>query len=271
VADDGGNSKVNLDWDDEDVLPPVLSRDTDFVFRRMTEETLKAVETHSSHKVLDVGCGRGIDAAALARRGGILFGCEPSRVMLRKAKEGLKSCEGVVWLVSSMAENLPFASRTFHRVVCKGAIDHFLNPDQAVAEMCRVASPEGRVVISVANFESLSCFLGRSLNGLIQRISGRGISPPHIWEIPRDHTYKFDYSTVLALARKYLRIESIRGVSLLWGFPRWAKVLKRIPQPMSLILLRCLDKIANWNPDWGDVLIVAGRPRHRLPGMERRL
>jgi hypothetical protein len=75
----------------------------------------------------------------------------------------------------------------------------------------------------------------------------------------------------MALAKKYLRIESIRGVSLLWGFPRWAKVLKRIPQPMALILLRCLDKIANWNPDWGDVLIVAGRPRHRPPGMERRL
>ena len=228
MADDEGCSKVNLYWDDEDVLPPVLSRDTDFVFRRMTEETLKAIETHSSHKVLDVGCGRGIDAAALARRGGILFGCEPSRVMLRKAKEGLKSCEGVVWLVSSMAENLPFASRTFHRVVCKGAIDHFLNPDRAVAEMCRVASPEGRVVISVANFESLSCFLGRSLNGLIQRISGRGISPPHIWEIPRDHTYKFDYSTVLLLAGRYLRIESIRGVSLLWGFPRWS-ILKDPP------------------------------------------
>jgi SAM-dependent methyltransferase len=269
VADDGGSCKVNLDWDDEDVLPPVLSRDTEFVFRRMTEETLKAIEIRSSNRVLDVGCGRGIDAAALARRGGILFGCEPSRVMLRKAKEGRKSCEGVVWLVSSLAEKLPFASRTFHRVVCKGAIDHFLNPDQAVSEMCRVVSPEGKVVISVANFESLSCFLGRNLNGLFQRVSGREIPPPHIWEIPRDHTYKFDYPTVLALARRYLRVESVRSVSLLWGFPRWSNVLKRIPQPMALILLRCLDRIANWNPDWGDVLIVVGRPRTHLPGMER--
>ena len=269
MTEEGGNPKVNLDWDDDDVLPPVLSPDTEFVFRRMTEETLREIGARVSKRVLDVGCGRGIDAAALAGQGGILFGCEPSRVMLRKAKEGLKGCEGVVWLVSSLAENLPFAGRTFHRVVCKGAIDHFLNPDQAVSEMCRVASPEGKVVLSVANFESLSCFLGRNLNGLVQRISGRGISPPHIWDVPNDHTYKFDYSTVLALAGRYLRVESVRGVSLLWGFPKWSKVLKRIPQPVAFILLRCLDRIAHWNPDWGDVLIVVGRPRNHLPGMER--
>jgi len=269
MAEDGGRSKANRDWDDDDVLPPVLSRDTEFVFRRMTEETLRATETGTSKRVLDVGCGRGIDAAALARQGGILFGCEPSRVMLRKAREGLKRCAGVVWLVSSLGENLPFASQTFHRVVCKGAIDHFLDPDRAVSEMCRVASPEGKVVISVANFESLSCLLGRSLNGLVQRILGREIPLPHIWEIPRDHTHKFDYPRVLRLARRYLRVESVRGVSLLWGFPRWSNFLKRIPHPMALTILGCLDRIANWRPNWSDVLIVVGSPRNHLPKMER--
>jgi SAM-dependent methyltransferase len=269
VAEKAGRPRANLDWDDKDVLPAVLSRDTEFVFRRMTEETLKAAGTHTSHRVLDVGCGRGIDALALARKGGILFGCEPSRVMLHKAKEGVKNSGGSFRLVSSLAEDLPFAHRTFQRVFCKGAIDHFLDPDQAVAEMCRVVSPEGKVVISVANFESLSCFLARNLVRLAQRLLGRGIPRPHIWEIPRDHTYKFDYPTILGLAEKYLRVESIRGVSLLWGFPWWARVLNRIPQPMTLILLRCLDKIANWHPDWGDVLIVVGRPRNQSSADER--
>jgi len=235
----------------------------------MTEETLKAVEARAPHRVLDVGCGRGIDALALIWQGGILFGCEPSRVMLHKAKEGAKNSRGVFRLVSSLAEDLPFAHRAFHRVFCKGAIDHFLDPDQAVAEMCRVASPEGKVIISVANFESLSCFLARGLDRLARRISGRGIPPPHIWKIPRDHTYKFDHPTLLGLAGKYLRVESVRGVSLLWGFPWWARVLNRIPQIMALILLRCLDKIASWRPDWGDVLVVVGRPRNQFPGDER--
>jgi len=90
----------------------------------MTEETLKAGNPGAPKRVLDVGCGRGLDAAALARKGGLLFGCEPSRVMLRKARETLQGC-GAVRLVSSLAENLPFGSGTFHRVVCKGAIDIF--------------------------------------------------------------------------------------------------------------------------------------------------
>jgi SAM-dependent methyltransferase len=258
-----------LNWDDEGVLPPVLSPDTEFVFQRMTEETLKAAGVEIDRRALDVGCGRAMDAAALARKGGILFGCEPSRIMLRKAREGLAKKGERVWLVGSIAETLPFASHSFHRVVCKGAIDHFRDPDRAVAEMSRVASAGGKVIISVANYESLSCFLSRSLNRFVQRVWRREIPPPHIWEVPKDHTFKFDYPTILGLAKRYLRMESIRGVSLLWGFPRWSSFLQKIPQPMALILLRGLNKIANWVPDWSDVLILVGRPRDYLPGEER--
>jgi SAM-dependent methyltransferase len=271
VAEHGGRPKVNLAWDDENVLPAVLSPDTDFVFRRMAEETLRATDVGISRRILDVGCGRGSDAASLARQGGILFGCEPSRVMLRKAKEGVKGCGGTVWLVSGLGESLPFASHTFHRVVCKGAIDHFLDPDQALSEMCRVASPEGKVVISVANFESLSSFLARNLDRLSHRIRGRGISPPHIWKTPPDHTFRLDYPTTLALAGRYLRVECIKGVSLLWGFPRWSEVLGKVPRSTGLILLRSLDRIAHWRPEWSDVLIVAGRPRHPFRAGERSL
>ena len=52
MAEDGGGARVNLAWDDNDVLPPVLSPDTEFVFRRMTEETLRATETRTSKRVL---------------------------------------------------------------------------------------------------------------------------------------------------------------------------------------------------------------------------
>jgi SAM-dependent methyltransferase len=257
-------AKVNFDWNDEDVLPAVLSLDTEFVFQRMTDETLQAVQSGNGHRVLDVGCGRGIDAVALARKGGDLFGCEPSRVMLQKAKHWIKNAGGMVRLVSGLAENLPFLNHSFSRVVCKGAIDHFCNPEQAVSEMCRVTSAEGRVVISAANFDSLSCSLARDLNKLSRRFFGREISRPHIWEIPADHTFKFDYTSITALAQRHLQVEGIQGVSILLGFPRWSKALKAIPRPLALILLRFLDKIASWKPAWSDVLIVTGRPLNNL-------
>ena len=262
--------KINTHWNDEDVLPPVLSLDTEFVFDRMTAETLKAARTGNGSRALDVGCGRAIDAASLAGNGGQLFGCEPSRVMLQKAREWLRWKEARVVLVGSIAEDLPFVDGSFQRVVCKGAIDHFMNPQKAVAEMCRVACPEGRVVLSVANFESLSCHLGRWVDRFHRKITGRALSGPHIWEIPEDHTYKFDHASTLALARRNLSGISVRGVSLLWGFPRWPGFLKAIPRPAALTILRLLDRIAAWRPAWSDVLIVTGRPFKKIPHLERK-
>ena len=109
--------------------------------------------------------------------GSHLFGCEPSRVMLQKAREWLYREEAQVVLVGSIAEDLPFVDGSFQRVVCKGAIDHFMNPQKAVAEMCRVACPKGRVVLSVANFESLSCHLGRWVDRFHRKITGGGLFP----------------------------------------------------------------------------------------------
>jgi ubiquinone/menaquinone biosynthesis C-methylase UbiE len=269
MAEKRDPGKADLNWNDDDVLPAVLSLDTEFVFRRMTEETLLAARSGNGHRVLDVGCGRGIDAASMAKKGGILIGCEPSRVMLRKAKEYVKDAGERVQLVSSLAEGLPFMNKTFTRVVCKGAIDHFGNPEEAVSEMCRVTSAEGKVVISVANFESLSCVLARNLNRLSQCFSGKVSPRPHIWEVPADHTFKFDYSSIIALMMQHLQVEVIQGVSLLWGFPRWSNTLKILPRPLALTLLRFLDKIASWHPAWSDVLIIAGRPLRSLPRKNR--
>jgi SAM-dependent methyltransferase len=261
--------KVDLNWNDDDVLPAELSRDTEFVFQRMTDETLRAAQTGNGLRVLDVGCGRAIDAASMAKKGGVLFGCEPSRVMLRKAQERAREVGEIVRLVSSLAEELPFRNATFTRVVCKGAIDHFQDPQRAVSEMCRVTSSEGKVVISVANFESLSCVLARNLNRLAQCIFGREIPRPRIWEVPADHTFKFDYPSITTLARRHLQVDSIQGVSLLWGFPRWSEALKIFPRSLGLILLRFLDKIASWHPAWSDVLIISGRPLKDLLGRDR--
>jgi SAM-dependent methyltransferase len=252
---------ANLCWDDSDVLPAVLSRDTEFVFARMTEETLRAVHADEGLRILDVGCGRAIDAASMARTGALLFGGEPSRVMLAKARKWATDSGSKVLLVSHLAEELPFKNKSFSRVVCKGAIDHFLDSDQAIAEMGRVTSPGGKVVISVANFESLSCFTGRGLNRFFLRRYRKEIPGPHIWEIPRDHTFKFDYPTLLNFAGRHLQVHSVKGVSLLWGFPLWPRILTRLPSSIVLILLHALNTMAIGHPPWSDVLVLTGSPR----------
>lgn len=253
--------KVDLSWDDEGVLPKILSLDTEFVFQRMTEETLRAVAAKPGASVLDVGCGRAIDAATLAKTGALLYGCDPSFLMLRKAREWVKGSAQVVYLVRCLAENLPFRQEVFSRVYCKGAIDHFSDPESAVAEMCRVAQRGGKIIIAVANMESLSCTLGRKVNALFKFLFKKEIPPPHIWELPPDHNFKFDYSTLKTLANNFLRAGKIKAVSLFWGFPKWGRFLKTLPRSIGLTILRVFDVIASWYPPWGDVLILVGHPQ----------
>lgn len=252
--------QVNRNWNDDDVLPPVLSRDTEFVFSQMTHKALQAAKPLRGERVLDIGCGRGLDATALARQGGTLYGGDPSQIMLDKARRVLREARVAVTLVSHLAEQIPFKDRSFDRVLCKGAIDHFLCPEQALAEMCRVTSPGGKIILAIANFDSLGAILARAVNQLSLRLLKREIPQPHMWKIPKDHLHRFGFRSLKELAGSYLSMESIQGASLFWGFPIWTPFLRAIPSPAALILLRVFNTIASIYPPWSDILIFSGRP-----------
>jgi len=252
------------------VLPSVLSRDTEFVFSQMTQKTLQAAQPPKGERALDVGCGRGLDAMALAQQGGLLYGGEPSRTMVEKARKGVHKARVHVTIVSHLAEEIPFKDQSFARVVCKGAIDHFFQPERAIAEMCRVTSAQGKIILAVANFESLGAILGRAFNQFSLRLLKMEIPPPHMWKIPKDHLYRFGVRSLQELAGRHLSIESVEGVSLLWGFPIWTPFVRAIPLAAALILLRLFNTIASSYPPWSDVLILTGRPLQQEVAGKRR-
>ena len=85
---------VDLDRDMSDVIPTGLSRDSEFIFRRMTEATLDAALSGSiannlpagGRRILDVACGVGQDSIALSARGALVVGAEPSLRMIGMAR-----------------------------------------------------------------------------------------------------------------------------------------------------------------------------------------
>ncbi len=251
-------------WDDEGVIPKELGPDTEFLFARMTAETIEAVAARQGERVLDVGCGRGLDLASQATSGAILCGSDGSWVMSRKAA-GTFSAQGLTPRIScGSAERLPFVDRSFHKVYCKGAIDHFYDPAAALGEMARVLRPGGSVVVSVANFESLGHRMGRLYNTLHRIAKGRELPRPHFWEIPADHTYRFDHAVLMRMIPLGLRLEQDRGVSLLWGFPRWGEVLRRLPKGISRAALLVLDQLARRTPTLADVLVIRATRTHQF-------
>jgi len=258
-----GPQTVDLNWDETGVVPPVVLPDTDFVFRRMAEATVSAVQARPGRLVLDVGCGWALDAISLARKGSKVVGIEASTVMLQKARDWIRGSGVDVALVQATAEHLPFRAQAFDRVMCKGALDHFIDPLRSVGEMTRVLKPKGKAIIAVANFESLGCRISRSVYRWRRRFTGRVSSERQSWQIPLDHTIRFDYQVLRQLLVQHMKVEKISGVSLLWGMPWWGQLLARMPKRTANTTLTVLDRLARWLPRESDVLISLGRPRSR--------
>jgi SAM-dependent methyltransferase len=129
---------VDLDRDMSDVIPTGMSPDSEFLFARMTEATLWATCADSGRRVLDVASGVGQDSIALVREGAYVIGAEPSARMTAMAEAfGSASLdEGdrkPAW-VRGWADALPFEDDAFDSSFCKGAMDHFDDPESAIAD-----------------------------------------------------------------------------------------------------------------------------------------
>jgi len=257
-------TKVDLEWDDKHVVPSVVHPDLAFLFQQMNEVTLREMETREGERILDVGCGRAIDAIEIAKRGGRCLGLEPSRQMIDHAKERIAQSGTEVTLIRGIGEYLPFKNCSFDKVICKGALDHFPYPDKAVAEIARVLKPDGKAIIAIANFESLGFRLARRLFKVIQTIYREKGSEYEVWQVPVDHASKFDYTSLKRLVEPCLKVERAVGMSLFFGFPWWGQLLDKLPKGISLAVLNYLDRLARHLPLLSDTILIKCSPKDEI-------
>jgi len=98
---------------------------------------------------LDVACGAGHQAQALAPHVHQVVGIDLTRAVLEAGQQRLSS-DGVrnVLLQEGDAAAMPFLDSSFDLVVCRASLHHFENPARQVEEMARVCRAGGRVVLS---------------------------------------------------------------------------------------------------------------------------
>jgi SAM-dependent methyltransferase len=248
--------KFDLEWDDSGVMPEVVNPDMDFLFRRMNEATYEQVDAKQGEMILDIGCGRAIDGVELAKRGAAVIGLEPSKVMMAHARSHINGNGTSVALVYGVGEYLPLGAQSVDKVLCKGALDHFPDPAMVIRQMGTVLKPGGKAIIAIANFESLGFRLGKKMHQFKRVLGFKDGRGRKTWEIPSDHTYKFDYSLIRQLANDHLEVEKATGVSLFFGLPLWGVFLAKCPRKFSLFMLKTLDKMARRLPTLSDVVIL---------------
>jgi SAM-dependent methyltransferase len=195
----------------------------------------------------------------IAGRGCLSIGAEASMEMIGLGR--WVQPESRAMMVRSIAEDLPFADATFDRVICQGSLDHFVDGHAFMREAARVTKPDGRVVIALANFESVSCRLGRNIDRIKWKL-GRPRPPwRRYWETPEDHNVKGDLSYVRSLGGDALVLDRCFGISLLWLMFGWGSLLDRLPEGAARRLWTALDRYASKRPQQSDMIISVWRRR----------
>jgi SAM-dependent methyltransferase len=106
---------------------------------------LNEVEVSDQDRVLDVGTGPGLVAAAAAERGAEVIGIDFSEAMVAEARRR----HPYLRFEAAAAESLPFEDGSFTAVVGNFVLHHLGQPDQALGEVFRVLRGGGRMAFTV--------------------------------------------------------------------------------------------------------------------------
>ena len=104
---------------------------------------LDAFAPIAGRRLLDVGCGPGAMAAALAGHGARMTGIDPGAAAIAAARDRAPDCT----FEAGSAESLPFADGAFDGAVILNALHHVPDPRAALDEAARVVVPGGRIVV----------------------------------------------------------------------------------------------------------------------------
>ena len=112
--------------------------------------TVQVANLKPGERVLDIAGGTGDLSRAFARKvgdGGVVVHTDINEAMLRQGRNRLLD-EGLVLPTSlADAEKLPFKSESFDLVSVAFGLRNMTHKDLALAEMCRVLKPGGRLLV----------------------------------------------------------------------------------------------------------------------------
>lgn len=131
------------------------------VFLPIKQHSYQKMNIAHGDTIVDIGCGPGVDVAALTKmvgREGKVFGLDHDLEMLKnsalqdKELTTLKQAK----LLQGSAENLPFQNECFDSCRSERLFMHLKRPEQALREMKRITKENGVVVVVETDWASLS-------------------------------------------------------------------------------------------------------------------
>lgn len=151
------------------------------VYQRRKEETLKWVaelRLPSDARIIDVGCGTGRTAIAIARMGFSVCALDRVPAMLEQTRHHAAQAMVGAQILPKLGDvmNLEFENGSFDLTIALGLLPWVTDPEQALREMLRVTKPSQYLILSSDNSHRLNYLLDPVENPLAvplrKRIAG---------------------------------------------------------------------------------------------------
>jgi SAM-dependent methyltransferase len=194
---------------------------------------------------LIIGCGTHEDFQIFSSTAGLVAFDLSVHAVRRFAR-------GPVAVLAADALSIPFPRGYFKTVVCSEVLEHIPNIQRAVAEISRVLSPQGLLVVSSPNWHSwfgLARWLGENL---LHRSFHSSDQPYDDWKTPARYRMELSpcFEVVGTRGIWYLPPMHFRGR----GIPRWLmRIIYWVYAPFEWLLSRAL-------PGLGHLLVLQARP-----------
>ena len=142
-------------------VDPELLRVIGDLFNHIKQRSYSLMQIQLGQKVLDLGCGPGIDTIPLAQfvgKSGQVIGVDYDEAMIAEAEQRAEQIGVNAWVRHQCVDamSLPFANDYFDSCRCERLFQHVINPAQALFEMTGVTKPGGCVVVLDTDWGSFS-------------------------------------------------------------------------------------------------------------------
>lgn len=214
--------------------------------QRRRIEALSALMPPETPRTLFVGCGRG-NELEIAR--GRVLAFDVAITALREAAV----CHPHAVLSKADARFLPYADRSFECVICSEVIEHIEQADRVLAEIHRVLTDDGCLVLSTPNWLSFFGLARRVGEWLTREQITSGGQPYDRWATP-------------ASLRRLLRGSfDVRRWLGSWYFPPFGRGKRQLPSRLTVPFVKLcmpIERVLERRLPWfGHIILVLASKR----------
>jgi ubiquinone biosynthesis O-methyltransferase len=146
--------------------------------------------TWQGAQVLDVGCGGGFMAEALAARGAHVTGIDPAAKAIAAAVFHAKAQGLSIHYVEGSGEALPVPDGSMDIAVCVDVLEHVADVELVLREIHRVLKPGGVFCFDTINRNWMAAFVIVTLGERVLRVAPPGTHDPSKFIRPREMAEK---------------------------------------------------------------------------------